>query len=115
MKTLFVLVLLHLSACSRAPSEIDRRRQSDSEIATLDRAGLDSQLAATRKDLEALAEELVAARARRDSRQIQASTDLNKQNAVDGVEAEIESLQQRLSLLMHRQHSLEARGRELNN
>lgn len=112
---MLAVVLLSLSACSHGPSDAELRQKSDTEIASFDRGAVDSRLSATLKSLEALDAQLEAAYARRDSLQVQASTDVNKQNAVDGTEAEIAAIQQKRSKLLHEQHALEARLRELEN
>ncbi|MGZ3670799.1 MAG: hypothetical protein ACXWR4_12855, partial [Bdellovibrionota bacterium] len=82
-------------------------------IAALPQAELSQRLAENQKQLDSVEERLNVTRARRDNLQLQAGTDVNKQNAVDGAEAELASLQAKRATLLHERHLLEGRQREL--
>jgi predicted nucleic acid-binding Zn-ribbon protein len=112
MKTLLVLLLLSVTACSHAP---DRTKENDAEVATLSKPAADQRLAEVRKSLETMEERVRAAHARLVNAEAQATTDVTKQSAVDGAEAELASLQQKRAALSHEEHTLEARLRELDN
>ena len=111
----FLLALLLLSSCSHAPAESEYERVRATEIAGLNRHDVDTQLAEANAELTVVEDRLAITRARRDNLQGQASTDVNKQNAVEGAEAELATLQSRRGVLLHEQHLLEARSRELAN
>ena len=111
MKRIFLLFCL-LSGCSHAPATSSNAEQ-DTAIAQLSRSEADGQLAQTASELKDLDEKINTVGARRDNLQMQAGTDVNKQNAVDGAEAELGALQAKRAALLHRQHVLEGRLREL--
>lgn len=113
MKLLCAFLLVCLSACSHAPADSDTLKASDAAIAALTKPAADQRLAEVQKRIEALDERVAASRARRDNLQSQASTDVTKQPAVDGAEAELATLQQRRAALQHEERALEARLREL--
>jgi hypothetical protein len=110
-----LLVLVCFSACSHAPPESNVGRESNAAIAALGRPDASARLADTLLQLDKLDERLKVTRARRDNAQGQAANDVRKQSAVDGAEAELSAIQQQRSTLLHEQHVLEARIRELDN
>ena len=113
MKRSIALLLLFLfSACSS--SGVDVKKEDDAALTQLARGEAESRLAETRKELEDLDSRLRSAQARRDSLEIQASADVTRRNRVDAAEEEIAGLLAKQGILMHRQHVLEARLRELN-
>jgi hypothetical protein len=109
--TLALLVLLACSACSH--SAADPRKGEDAALSQLPRAEAEARLADTLRDLSQVDEQLRSAQARRDNFELQASDDITRQNKVDAAEAELASLQTKRGALMHRQHVLEGRLREL--
>jgi hypothetical protein len=110
MKTFAALLLLCVTACSHAP---DRSLENDAEIAAMAKPAAEQRLGDVKMRLETVEERVRAAHARLDNAEAQSATDVTKQSAVDGFEAELDSLQQKRAALQHEEHALEMRLREL--
>jgi hypothetical protein len=105
------VAVVALASCTHAPAE--DHKADDAVIAQYTRGDAENQLARTMKDLDKVDEKIRTASSRRDNYQLQANSDPNKRSAVEGSEAELEALQTKRGNLLHRQHAIEARLREL--
>lgn len=79
----------------------------------LNRADVETRLEDTVRELAQLDEQARSARSRRDNAQLKLGDDATKQAAYDGAEAELEAIRVKQGALLHRQHALEGRLREL--
>lgn len=104
-------LLLLLSACTHA--QPDRSAEQAAAIAALSLQEVDAQSASVETEISLLEEQVRSAQSRRDYFRLQATRDAAKQDAVEGTEAQIASLEAKLSSAEHRKHLLDARRREL--
>ncbi len=79
----------------------------------MDRGEADARMLETQKELDAVTEKLRTAESQLSRYELQAVDNTAKQDAVEGTRSEVSSLQSRRGALLHRQHLLEARLREL--
>lgn len=113
IRQLSLLLVLMLLSCSEAPVvPVSHRPET---IAKLSAAQVNSQLAELDAEIDSLETEIHSAEARRDHWRVQQGADAQKAAAVEGVEADLASLQSRKGVMMERQRLLEKRRRELQN
>lgn len=111
MKFLVLTSWIFCCACSHsAPTS---PHQEDASLGQLNQSDAVTNLEDTLVELQKVDERIRSAQTRRDNYQLQAGSDVTKQSAVEGTEAELEALQTKRGALLHRQHVLEARLREL--
>ena len=79
----------------------------------MNRSEADQRMAETKKELSDVNERLRTADTQLSQFELQAADNSAKQDAVEGTRAEVAGLQTKLEALLHRQHLLEARMREL--
>lgn len=108
---IFLVLFLLCVACTH--QSVDPRKEEDAAINLLGRPEAEIRLAETLKELSDVDQQLRSAEARRESNEAEATQNVDKQGAVVGSDAEISTLQAKRGAIMHRQHVLEGRLREL--
>jgi chromosome segregation ATPase len=111
MKCFLLLLLLFFVGCAHSSVS---PAQEDAQISQFSKPEAESRLTETQQELNEVAEKQRTAEALLGRYEFAAMENSARQDAVEGTRAEIEALQSKRAALIHRQHSLEARLRELS-
>jgi hypothetical protein len=106
-----VLLLFVLAACARAP--IVNVQEEDKRLGQLSKEDAERRLLETTEELVLLDSKISAAELRRDRLEISKSNGGSQEAAVIGLETELDSMREERGHLLHRQHVLEGRLREI--